>query len=276
MICNCPNETDTQVTIEGVVYCVSKEVIPPIRKPLDFTDTRYFKEVSWTVALKFEEKSFNSYFTFYPNYYNSHQNFFQTGYNGNNSKIWSHTLENNSFQVFQGDLHPFIVETTVTNKNTSKFLNVIQIESEALRYQNGWNISQWSDKGFDTLTIYNNTNNSGKLKLKPLKSLQDSKKYPITNSDNSQTITFAEVDEKQIINYFFNRVKDESRNIPQWLWDYNMINKTINPKVVGFAGKRLLERMRGNSFIVRLENQSESRFKINFKDIVQEETNYDN
>ena len=55
-----------------------------------------------------------------------------------------------------------------------------------------------------------------------------------------------------------------------------MINKTINPKIVSFTGKKLLERMRGNTFIVRLENQSESRFKINFKDIVQEETNYDN
>lgn len=276
MICNCPNETDTKVTIEGVVYCLSKDVIPPIRQPLSFNDPKYFEEVSWTIALKFEEKSFNSYFSFYPNFYNSHQNFLQTGYNKEEAKIWSHTFENNSFQVFQGVREPFIIETVSTNKNVSKFLNNIQIESEALRYQNSWDFSQWSDKGFDTLTIYNNTNNSGRLKLNPLKRLSDSKKYPILNSDGTQSITFAEVDERQIVNYFYNRVKNESRNIPQWIWDYNMINKTINSRVVGFKGKGLLERMRGNSFIIRLENESESRFKINFKDIIQEETNYDN
>lgn len=263
---------------EDLVVCECEESIAPtyvdVLTPIEVSDRNYFEDVSWTIAFKFEEKGFNSYHSFHPNFYNPHQDFFQTGYNSNNSKLWSHTLEDNSFQVFQGQRKPFIVETVVTNKNTSKFLNAIAIESEAVRYQDSYNTSQWWDKGFDTLTIYNNTDNSGRLKLTPLKNYRDLTKYPINNPDNTQTITFVPQDEKQLVNYFYNRTRREDRNIPQWISDRNEILKSINNKAVKFTGKQLLERLRGNSFIIRLENESESRFKINLKDVIIEETNY--
>src|SRR5690606_36722788 len=188
---------------ETLNLCECEEAIDPnyedYKTPADITNTEHFRDVSWTIAFKFEEKGFNSYHSFHPNFYNPHQDFFQTGFNSNSSKLWSHTLEDNSFQVFQGVRKPFIVETVVTNKNTSKFLNAIAIESEAVRYQDSYNTSQWWDKGFDTLTIYNNTDNSGRLKLTPLKNYRDLTKYPINNPDNTQTITFVPQDEKQLV-----------------------------------------------------------------------------
>lgn len=263
---------------ETVNLCECEESVEPTYvdkvSPVELTNTNYFRDVSWTIAFKFEEKGFNSYHSFHPNFYNPHQDFFQTGFNSNNSKLWSHTLEDNSFQVFQGQREPFIVETVVTNKNTSKYLNSIAIESEAIRYQDGVDSSQWWDKGFDTLTIYNNTDNSGRLKLTPLKNYRDLTKYPINNPNNTQTITFVPQDEKHLVNYFYNRTRREDRNIPQWIYDRNQIMKDINPKAVKFTGKQLLERLRGNSFIIRLENESESRFKINLKDVITEQTNY--
>lgn len=246
-------------------------IIVPNLIPVDLDDTTYFKNVSWTAAFKFERKGWNSYFSFFPTYYNSHQDFFQTGYNSDNSKLYSHTLENTSFQVFNGALYPFIVETLVANKGQNKQFTVLSLNTETQRYQDNWNYSLWSSKGFNKLNIYNQTNNSGQLRLNRQKSASDIRNYPKNNSDNSQDILFVPKDERQIVNYFYNRVRNEDRNIPQWLWDENMINKSLNSRVVNFNNqRRLLERLRGDSFVVRLENDQESRFKINLKDTIQD------
>jgi len=72
MICTCENETDVQVTIGDVVYCMSTESIPPIavavKKPISFDNTDYFKDVSWTISYKPTEGQWDSYFTFHPNF----------------------------------------------------------------------------------------------------------------------------------------------------------------------------------------------------------------
>lgn len=262
----------------GSCTCVFTETptYEDIKIPVEITDSRYFQDRSWTISYKFERKGWNSYFSSTPNYYNSHQDFFQVGFNSNQSKLWSHTLENASFQVFQGELKPFIVETVYANKNSSKLFDNLSINSEALRYQDNWSYAEWANKGFNKTVIYNNSNNSGNLNLKEQRAVSDVRKYPITNPDNTQDILFVQQDEKQHINYFYNRVKRENRNIPQWTWDDNNIYREIDRRAVNFANKKLLERMRGDSFIIRLENDLESRFKINYKNTENDATYYDN
>lgn len=304
MNCQCPDETYVQSTVEGVVictkttviedvfcaegcqtliredgtaYCECEDSVPPttigIKNPIYFDNEEYFTDVSWTIAYKPTEGSWNSYFSFTPDYSPFHNNFFQVGYNWGQDKetLWNHTMSNKSFQVFQGRVHPFIVEYPIQNQGVNKMLNSIQLDIESKRYQNDWDYSQWKGIGFNKLVIYNNTNNSGMLNLFEQKSLSDIKKYPKTNSNNTQDILYTATDSKHNINYFFNRTANQDNNVPQWLTDKNNILKTINPKAVNFNQKKILERLKGQDFSVRLINDKESRFEILLKRAISDE-----
>lgn len=248
----------------------SSEIIEEVLVPLNEAEfnEENFEDVSWTVAFKIGE-GWISYHSFTPNYYSFHNDFFQVGYNYGDfaETLWSHTLNNTSLQVFQGIRYPWIVEAPLKNQNVNKTLKTVEINLEAKRFQNQWDYSQHKDIGFNKMVIYNNTNNSGNLNLVLQKTLKDTNKYPITNNNGTQDILFSAENEKHYVNYFYNRVKNQDNNIPLWLWDKNMINKEVNPQSVSFRGKSLLERIKGQQFIVRLIQDKESRYSITLKDV---------
>jgi hypothetical protein len=238
-----------------------------------FDNEDIFKDVSWTISFKPGE-GWNSYFTFYPDYSPYHNNFFQVGYNWGQDKetLWNHLMNNSSFQVFQGRLNPFIIEYPIVNENVLKTLNSISFGVESRRYQNNWDYSIWKDKGFNKLNLWNTTNNSGVLNLFAQKSLADNRRYPKTNSNNTQDILFTAVDGKHNVNTFFNRVIDQQRNIPMFKKDENNIFKEVDPRAVKFGGKRTLERIKGNTIMVNLTNDQESRFNISLTNSINNET----
>lgn len=235
---------------------------------VELTDTDYFEDVSWTIAFKIGE-GWISYYSFKPNYYSYHNEFFQVGYNyGQDAEtLWSHTLNNTSTQVFQGRKYPWIVDVPLKNQNANKILKSVELNIEAKRYQNQWDFSEHKNVGFNKVIISNNTNNSGTLNLIRQKTYSDTNKYPITNNDGTQDILYTAEDGKHYFNYFYNRVKNQDNNIPNWLWNKTMTEKTVNPKAVSFRGKPLLERMKGQQFIVRLIQDKESRYSITLKDV---------
>ena len=75
------------------------------------------------------------------------------------------------------------------------------------------------------------------------------------------------MDDKHIFNYFYNRVVNQSNQIPIWNWDGNMIGKTLNPKAVNFKGSKILDRLRGDNFSVRLIQDFSSQFQIILKEM---------
>jgi len=241
---------------------------------IHFSDTEVFKDVSWTIAFKPQEGVWNSYFSFYPDYSPFHNGFFQVGYNWGQDQgtLWNHLMNNSSFQVFQGRLNPFIVEYPIQNENAFKQFNSISLKVETRRYQNNWDFSIWKDKGFNKFSAFNATQHTGVLNLFPQKTLADNRKYPKTNLDGTQDILFTAVNEKQNINYFFNRTVNSDRNIPILLKDENNIFSEVNPKAVSFTGKRNLERLKGEAVTVQLTNDSESRFNIILKNSINNET----
>ena len=188
--------------------------------------------------------------------------------------MWEHNHGNSSYQVFQGRLYPFIIEAPVVNQNVNKILNTISLNIEAKRYQNLWDFSQDKEKGFNKVIIYNNTNNSHLLELIPQKTASQSNRYPITKT-NSQEILFTPLEGKHTFNYFYNRVRNQDNNIPIWDNDLNRIDKTLNPLALSFRGKPLLEKLRGENFLIRLINDNESRYNILLKNIITTETNYE-
>ena len=119
--------------------------------------------------------------------------------------------------------------------------------------------------------IYNRTNNTGMLGLNPQLSLADNRKYPQTIG-NTQEILFTSDQNSQNVNYFFNRIVQQSNNIPQFNVDKNNIFKTINTNAVKFTGKSVLERMKGDYFLVNLSGMMDSRFGLILKNSINEET----
>lgn len=264
----CPPGCST-VVVDGLTRCSCLEIEEPtrarIKTPVDF-DSTYFKPVNWTIAYKPTEGRWVSYYSFYPDYYVNHQQHFQTGnnYGTEGGKLWSHLLGNTSYQVFNGKIEPFIVEYTNPSQGAKKLLESISVEVEGRRWQNEYDYAVKKGVGFNKVNIYNSTNNSGVLNLFEQKTLRDTKDYPKTNSDGTQDILYSSLDRNHYFNYFYNRVISQENNVPHFLWDAAMVNKTVNPKAVSFRGKRVLERLRGDYFYVRLTNDKESRFQISF------------
>jgi hypothetical protein len=307
MACTCTGVNCTQYELNGVAMCQCittinnvdypqncvLEILPngnavyrcldfvqPIiveqKLPIYFDNTTYFEEVSWTISYKVSEGSWNSYFSFYPDYSPYHNNMFQVGYNWGVDKgtIWNHLMGNSSFCVFQGIKHNPIIEFPIVNENVNKMLNSISLNIESKHYQNDWDFTIDKNKSFKNMFIYNSTNCSGLLSLNPQKNLADNRKYPKLNG-NIQDILFTSVEGKQNINYFFNRTVNQNNNIPIILKDKNNIFRGVNSEAVKFTGKKVLERLKGESFLVHLEGNEDSRFNLVLKNIVSNTTIYE-
>lgn len=274
MACTCPDNTYVLITDElGNEICLKS--LEPIREIIDITNPTFFKDVSWTISYKPQEGKWNSFFTFYPDYSPFHNGFFQVGYNSGIDKgtVHNHLMNNSSFQVFQGRIEKFAVEFPVSSENVLKQLDSLSFNVESKRYINSWDYSVWKDIGFNKFYIYNNTKHSGMLNLFPQKTLADNRKYPRLNPDGTQDILYTAINGYHNVNYFFNRVSNQNNNVPLWLRDDNNILKVVNPRAVSFKGKRTLERMQGDEeYIVGLVNDTESRFSIAIKKVINKET----
>ena len=269
----CPDGCTTIIGLDGNAKCSCLEEKEPTLSNtitlIDMSDTSFFKEVSFTIAYKPTEGRWISYYSITPDFYVSHQQHLQQGnnYGRDAGKLWSHLFGNTSYQVFNGRLEPFVIEYINPSQGANKLLESISLEVESRRWQNEYDYATKKGIGFNKATIYNSTNNSGVLNLFEQKSLRDIKDYPKTNANNTQDILYSSLDRKHYFNYFYNRVADQNNNVPIWLWDDSMVNKEVNSKSVTFKGKRILERLRGDYFYVRLTNDKESRFQISLNKI---------
>jgi hypothetical protein len=260
----------------GAPLITTPPIITPTITPINFDNTTYFKDVSWTISYKPTEGSWNSYFDFKPDYSPYHNNFFQVGYNWGQDKgtLWNHLMNNNSFCVFQGRKYSPIIEFPIPNENVNKILNSISLNLEGRHYQNDWDFAVDKDKSFEKMFIYNPTNCSGVLGLNPQKKLTDNRNFPRMNG-NIQEILFTSNEDKQSINYFFNRVVNQNNNIPILNVDENNIFRGVNSNAVKFSGKKVLERLKGESFIVHLEGNKDSRYNLILKSVISDETIYE-
>jgi phosphoribosyl-AMP cyclohydrolase len=307
VVCTCP-EGYTQVTIDDVVYCTQEEFQEPncdngeitqlednswvclevdtldpnvndILTPVNIPDPEYFEDVSWTLAFSLNTGSWMSYYRFYPNYYISHNTYFQTGRNNavESSEIglWSHLLTNRSYQVFYGKKYPFIVEYPIKSDYTTKRLSGVKLWTEAKRYANEYDFSTTPNLTFNKSMIYNNVGCSGQLLLDIQEAnLFKVKDYPKTNQNGTQNILITNKDNYQFTyDYIFNRIKYNTTNIPFILQDKNQIEKSPNPAVVKFYGINPLKKMEGDWFLNRLTYDTDSRFSMTLKFVLNESRN---
>jgi uncharacterized delta-60 repeat protein len=240
--------------------------------PIGFDNTAIFQDCSWTVAYKPTTGTWVGYYSFKPNYYMEQDLYFQTGFRG--STVWSHLLNMNSFQVFQGQKYPFIIEFPVVNENVNKIFESLSLNTEVKRWQNNWDYTLYNLLGFNKIELYNHSNHSGLLELVQQQVLRDQRNYPQQVNNISQKTLYTTEDGKHTLNYFFNRVKSINNGLIHYINDINNIEKTLNPQVISFRGKSLLERMRGEWLLVRLTNDAETRLSVMLKQIITDENGY--
>lgn len=241
------------------------------------TDTKYFEDVSWTVAYSPLYKGFISYYDFKPQYAISYNNYFQTGLNiakdSSEIGLWSHLLTNRSYQVFYGKYYSWEIEVPIKNEYTNKILDYVNIWTTSKRYHRDSEYAIWKNKSFNKGIIYNQTNNSGVMIFDYVTSYNKAD-YPKKHSSISQIIPVTHMDNKININYFYNRVYNIENHVPIWDNDRNEIQKWVNPKAVSFYNKQVLERIRGEWFKVYLRMDHSSQFQHVFKWIVSVENKY--
>lgn len=225
-------------------------------------------DVSWTLTFKPETGSWESYMSYTPNYYINHTDYFQSGINSEDAThgLWSHLLTNRSYRVFYGQKFPYIIEYPEKNQYFSKRIESISWNAQLRRHHNEYDFAPIEDNPFTSVTIFNNYENSGRLSaVRNTGARSQLSRYPITNPDNTQDVLISYDNYRYNLNYFYNRVRSNRNNEPIWNWDANQIQKTINPRAVSFYGKKTLERLKGNFFMIRLERDGNTNYDLDFR-----------
>jgi len=271
----CPSGCAPVILPDGNAKCDCGGTVTPTIKdalvPIKVTNPLYFKDVSFTIAYSPVLEKWISYYSFAPNYYVAHQNYFQTGINSaadtSEQGLWSHLLTTQSYQVFYGKLHPFIIDYVTKNMFASKVLDSLSINLNTRRFHDRYDWVELENRPLSAITIYNNVANSGELRMvNNTGQLGLISQYPKTAKNGSyQEILTTYKNEQWFINYFYNRVVDNNRNNPLWIWDNNQVNKTLNTDIIKFKGKPVLEKMKGHFFNVRLTQDVESRFQYIYR-----------
>lgn len=230
---------------------------------IQLTDESIFTPIRWTVAYSPIHKTWISYYSFTPNYYIPHNNYFKTGYS--DGTIWNHLITNKSYRVFNGIKYKWGVEVIDLERYRHKTFIDANYWMDTIRYHNDYDIAEKRNAGFDTVYVYNNSQNSGKVSLIPkLKNnLFQETKYPKYTNIGSEVLATCE-DSHWSYNTIFNRVRNEYNNIPIWQHDESYINKQINPKAIG-STNTWKDRLKGDWFKIRYETYGDTRFKQIFK-----------
>jgi hypothetical protein len=227
-------------------------------------DKRYFTDKSWTWTYNFKTKSWTSPYSIKPNYYIEFVDFFGAG---RPEDLWLHNLTNSSFQVFFGELHPFIFEPILKFDGTLKVLNCVEFDTEVRRYDNEFDYTlKKSIAGVNKAVVYNDMYSSGLLNLVKTNknNLADFGKYPIRNLD-SWNIEVSLSNYKWRFNQFFNTVRDASE-IPLWKFKGNNFEKDLNNQAFNYKKNDFdLARLKGQWFKIMLINDQLSNYKIMHK-----------
>lgn len=236
-------------------------------------NANYFCDKSWTIAYSPLTDTWLSFYSFKPNYYVSHNGYFQTGINyavdDTELGLWSHLLTNRSYQVFYGDLHPFIIEMVTKEQLQTKFLQSIEFQEDTLRYQNEYDFRP-VPLTFNKAVIYSESINSGLLELVPQQTnnLAQSLLYPQQNA-NSTSILVTLVEGTWKLNGFYNLVR--STNVPIWLNNCANYDKELNQAAMNYSMPTFeRNRLRANYFKIRLINDQYSNYKFQMKWLVNE------
>lgn len=234
---------------------------------VQLTDKNYFCNKSWTISYSFLTKMWSSFHSFIPNYYNNFIDHFESGLNSNVlSTVWSHNITNKSYQVYYGNLYPFIIDVITDPSIINNTINSIEFISDVYRYHNEYDYVYKQNITFNKAYVYNHHQNSGLLNLV----VKDENDMNGLLNDNyvgidGTTIQISNTENIWRINDFYNAVACNGMNAPLWFYDCNNVNKSLNIKAFNYFKPDLNKsRIRGRLSHIRFVNDKWSNYKFLF------------
>lgn len=231
-------------------------------------NSEYFINKSWTIAYSPIYQQFVSFYSFFPNYYTSQESYFSTGYE---DAIYNHLLTEQSYQVFQGNLHPFIVDYSTENKLNNNILQSVRYLSDFRRFQGEQNWAVNNKITFNKALLYNQNQSSGMLNLIPQEPNNQRQiiSYPKQNLDSRDILV------KNVENYWtFNQFNDISLNNNNPILIYNNpYIKELNPDAISYKPTFYKNLLRNNYFNLRLINDKYSKYNILLHNSVTQQQN---
>ncbi len=207
---------DYEAKSTDVKYLGGRWYLQSNNATIQLTDTKYFRNRSWTMAYSFYRKEWVSAISWTPNYYVEGVDTFLTG---TNQGVWQHNITNKSYQVFFNKITPFIVETHSKGALNNSIVKNVDYYADFIRYHNDYDFYHDKDAKFDTAVVYGANSNTGTLYLDKVSSDYNTRThYPIEVADGSKV----ELSMKEGIhsfNQFSNKIREGSR-LPHWLLNH--------------------------------------------------------
>lgn len=259
------------ITYDGIYYVTQTPGEEPITTytKIEFTNQEYFCDKSWTISYSPGLKSWISFYSFIPNYYIGHAKYLQTGINfirsgASNLGVWNHFISNKSYQVFYGNLYPFITDVIVQDELYNKQLHSVEYQADFLRFQNDYDYYYNPDHTFNKAVIWTENQNSGNLVLVPQKKndLSQAIRYPMYGP-NSTTVMVTRRTHNWRLNQFFDLVANKHNNVPPMILNCSPYMKGVNQYAINYK-KPTFQRslMTNDYFTLRLINDHYSNYKI--------------
>lgn len=242
---------------------------PDTYTKIELTDTTYFCDKSWTIGYSPDTKSWISYYSFLPNYYVSHENYYQSGVNfvrpgADQIGVWNHLISPKSYQVFYGNLYPFITDVVTTDQLVNKQLLSLEYQSDFIRFQDDYDYFYNPGVTFNKMVIWSENQNSGNLELIPEISndLSQSLLYPMVNTD-STSIMVTRKENSWRVNQMRDLVANKFNNVPPMILGCRPYLKLVNPDAINY-NKPTFQRqqMTSDYFTLRFINDEFSNYKI--------------
>jgi hypothetical protein len=240
------------------------------------TDKRYFCDKSWTISYNFQTQSWVSYHSFLPNFYTETVDSIQSGINGPQSSVWTHNLNNKSYQVYYGKLREFIVEVVSTPMMLNGVLNSVQYMQDAIRYHGNQDFAYNRKITFNKAIISNNEQTSGLLEMtvRDENNHFQSIKYPFVENNATQILVTRDR-ELWNFNQFWDVASFQPSNMPLFINKCNNCEKDLNLKALNYyKPDSMKQKIRGTNTKVRLINDKYSNYKFVFHFLTQQKESY--
>lgn len=222
-----------------VDYTISGSTILYGETPISLTDTRYFKDASWTMSYKADEGYWIGWHDHHPiAYLNDTENLFSIS---SNSVIYKHDPYATTFCNFYGITYPHGFKIPVNDGQNISLLNTIEYQAIGQTYDEFLNTTTYLDKNYNKVIISNNEQISGELNItQPKRNSITSflKSISYNSSTNQFDVQVNKSENKFRINDFFDITKDrgELSNTPSSLINFDQTGYkfTINQSAIDY------------------------------------------
>ena len=256
-----------QVSYANNQFSISTESGTQIILP---TDPTYFCNKSWTISYSPLTKTFVSFHSFTPNYYVSNQNYFSSGINFSTTQndqledgVWCHLLTTRSFQVYYGNLYPFILDFSIPSKYQNKIFGSLEYKAEFRRYIDG-NNNFYSNPNvtYDRAVIYSSSICSGNVNLvvKQKNNFFQSTQYPKITPQGTETL-IENIEGFWRTNAGFIDLSLKNGE-PTLVYTCSLPYPVVNSNAISYAPKFISLPLREDYFCIRLINDSKSNYNI--------------